>query len=61
MNAKLGYRSPVDLRPGYPSSHWDVVYRYIHEGLEHLSVTLEGRQWTANLHAHVFATEHERS
>jgi len=34
--------------------------RYIQKGLEHLSVTQEGRQWTANLYAHVFAAERER-
>jgi hypothetical protein len=60
MNARLGYKNPADLRSGYPSFYWNVVHRYIHDGLEHLSVTQEGRQWTANLYAHVFATEHER-
>ncbi len=59
MNEKLGYKSPADLRAGYPNFYWSVVYRYIKSGLGHLSATLEGRQWTANLYAHVFATEHE--
>ena len=61
MNAQLGYKNPADMRAGYPSFYWNVVYRYIKDGLEHLSVTQEGRQWTANLYAHVFATEHERA
>jgi hypothetical protein len=59
-NAKLGYKSPDDLRRGYPSFYWDVVYPYVVDGVEHLRVTQEGRQWIANLNAHVFATEHER-
>ena len=59
-NAKLGYKSPDDLRRGYPSFYWDVVYPYVEDGVEHLRVTEEGRQWIANLNAHVFATEHER-
>ncbi len=58
-NAKLGYKSPADLRAGYPGFYWDVVHPYIEDGLEHLRVTQDGRQWIANLHAHVFSTEHE--
>jgi len=59
-NAKLGYKSPDDLRRGYPSFYWDVVYPYVEDAIHHLRVTQEGRQWIANLNAHVFATEHER-
>lgn len=59
-NAKLGYKSPADLRRGYPSFYWDVVYPYVEDGIDHLRVTQEGRQWIANLNAHVFATEHEK-
>lgn len=58
-NAKLGYKSPDDLRKGYPAFYWDVVYPYIQDGLGHLRVTQQGRQWIANLHAHVFSTEHD--
>jgi hypothetical protein len=59
-NAKLGYKSPDDLRRGYPSFYWDVVHPYVEDGIDHLRVTQEGRQWIANLNAHVFATEHEK-
>jgi hypothetical protein len=59
-NAKLGYKSSDDLRRGYPAFYWEVVNPYIEDGLGHLKVTQEGRQWIANLHAHVFSTEHER-
>jgi hypothetical protein len=59
-NAKLGYKSPDDLRRGYPSFYWDVVHPYVEDGIGHLRVTQEGRQWIANLNSHVFATEHEK-
>ncbi len=61
INQKLGYKTPADLRAGYPSFFWDTVHPYIEEGLLYLRVTQEGRAWIANLHAHVFATEHEHS
>ena len=60
MNDRFGYSSPADLRAGYPSFYWNVVYPFIRDGLEHLKVTTEGRAWIANLYAHVFATEHEK-
>ncbi|WP_442921818.1 hypothetical protein [Microcoleus sp. ARI1-A5] len=38
-NETLGYRHPADLRAGYPKFFWNVVYRYIQEGLQHLEMT----------------------
>jgi hypothetical protein len=58
INAKLGYATPDDLRNDYPSFYWNVVHRYIQDGLRHLRVTQEGKQWIANLYAQVFAVEH---
>jgi hypothetical protein len=58
-NAKLGYTTPDDLRNDYPTFYWGVVHRYIQDGLRHLRVTQEGKQWIANLYAHVFAVEHQ--
>jgi hypothetical protein len=55
---KLGYRNPGDLRAAYPSFFWKAVTPYITEGLRYLRVTQEGKQWIANLYAHVFAEEH---
>jgi hypothetical protein len=59
QNAKLGFKTSADLRADYPRFFWSVVYPYIQDGLRHLSVTQEGKLWTANLYAQVFATEHE--
>lgn len=60
-NAKLGYQNPSDLRNDYPTFYWNVVNRYIRDGLRHLRVTQEGKQWIANLYAHVFTVEHQES
>jgi hypothetical protein len=58
MNKKLGYKHPTDLRNAYPAFYWRIVNRYIQEGLRHLRVTQEGKQWIANLYSHVFSVEH---
>jgi len=59
VNATLGYKNPGDLRAGYPTFFWQVVTPYIQDGLRHLRITQTGKQWIANLHAHVFAVEHD--
>lgn len=58
MNQKLGYKTPDDLRTGYPRFFWEMVHPFVQAGLRHLNVTQEGKQWTANLYAQVFAMEH---
>lgn len=58
MTGHLGYASPEDLRNDYPMFYWNVVYRYIKDGLRHLHVTQAGQQWIANLYSHVFTVEH---
>lgn len=60
FNEKVGYHTPSDLLKNYPAFYWNIVSRYIQEGLRYLRVTQEGRQWIANLYAHVFAAEHKR-
>lgn len=54
----LGFKSPGDLRNSYPQFFWGAVSPYINDALHYLSVTQEGKQWIANLFAHVFAQEH---
>jgi hypothetical protein len=58
--ARLGYASPADLTEDYPRFFWEKVEPYLGDGLRYLALTQEGRQWTANLYAHVFAVEHLR-
>jgi hypothetical protein len=59
VNAQLGYGSPLDLRRNYPQFYWNMVNSYIQDGLRYLRVTQEGKQWIANLYAHVFSSEHQ--
>jgi hypothetical protein len=37
---------------------WRAVRPYIGDALRYLRVTQEGKQWIANLYAHVFSEEH---
>jgi len=60
-NAKLGYKNPGDMRQGYDEFYWGVVSKYIQESLRYLRVTTEGKLWIANLHAHVFDSEHNKT
>lgn len=57
-NQQLGYNSPADLRLAYARFFWDVVSPYIPDALRYLQKTQEGKQWIANLYAHVFSSEH---
>ncbi len=59
VNAKLGYRHPGDLRDHYPTFFWKMVTPYIQDALRYLRMTESGKQWMANLYAHVFAMEHQ--
>ncbi len=59
VNAKLGYQTSADLRAAYPAFFWNMVRPYIGSGLRYLHMTQNGKQWVANLYAHVFAEEHD--
>jgi hypothetical protein len=58
LNAEFGYKSPGDMRKNYAKFYWNTVYPYIQDALHYLRVTLEGKQWIAKLHSHVFEVEH---
>ena len=57
-NARLGYKTPADLAENYPKFYWKAVRPYVADAFRYLEVTQEGKQWIANLYAHVFAAEH---
>ncbi|MBM4423010.1 MAG: metal-dependent phosphohydrolase [Chloroflexi bacterium] len=59
-NAIFGYKAPGDLREGYDEFYWKVVSGKIQEALRYLRVTTEGKLWIANLHSHVFDSEHNK-
>ncbi len=58
MNQKMGYKNPEEMRNNYATFYWKVVSPYIQDALKYLKVTLDGKQWIANLHSHVFEIEH---
>lgn len=58
--ARFGYESPADLVDLYPQFFWSRVEPYIGDALGYLELTIEGKQWIANLYSHVFAIEHRR-
>ncbi len=60
VNEKLGYFSPADVAERYPRFFWSKVEPYIADAIRHLELTIEGRQWVAQLYSNVFAIEHHR-
>jgi len=60
MNRKLGYSSPADLAEQYPTFFWGKVEPYIGGAVNLLELTMEGRQWVAQLYSNVFVMEHHR-
>jgi hypothetical protein len=60
MAARCGYANPADMVDRYPAFFWKTVEPYIGPALRYLELTIEGKQWIANLYSHVFTIEHER-
>jgi len=54
---QLGYDSPIDLVEQYPKFFWSQVRPYIGPALRYLEVTVEGKQWVAQLYNHIFQVE----
>lgn len=57
-NANIGYHNPGHMRRSFTHFYWAEVVPYIPDALRLLNVTEEGRQWIANLYAHVHEVEH---
>ncbi|MCZ6637403.1 MAG: hypothetical protein O7C66_04320, partial [Alphaproteobacteria bacterium] len=57
-NVTLGYKTAADLRAAYPTFFWTMVKPYLGDSLHYLRMTQQGKQWIANLYAHIFAEEH---
>ncbi|MGD1855942.1 MAG: metal-dependent phosphohydrolase [Leptolyngbyaceae cyanobacterium] len=55
MNQELGYRSPNDLKLGFPEFYRTQVYKYIQPALAYLQETALGQQIVVNLEANVQA------
>jgi hypothetical protein len=46
------------MRKNYASFYWARVDEYITDALVYLRMTENGKQWIANMHSHVFDSEH---
>jgi hypothetical protein len=57
-NVPLGYKCPADIADHYPRFFWTKVEPFVSDGMAYLALTVEGRQWTANLYCNVFEMEH---
>jgi hypothetical protein len=57
-NARLGYKSPADIADHYPRFFWTKVAPFVGDAVSCLELTVEGRQWIANLYCNVFEIEH---
>jgi hypothetical protein len=60
VNQRLGYASPADIAEQYPTFFWSKVEPYIGTAITNLELTMEGRQWIAQLYSNVFSLEHHR-
>ena len=60
INEKLGSSSPADVAENYPRFFWSKVEPHISDAIRYLELTMEGRQWVAQLYGNVFSIEHRR-
>jgi hypothetical protein len=58
--ARYGYTTPADVADQYPRFFWSKVEPFIGDALTYLELTVDGRQWIANLYCNVFEIEHGR-
>jgi len=58
INKSLGYTCPDDMRTRYASFYWNSVSPYVQDAIQYLRLTEDGKQWIANMHSHVFDSEH---
>ncbi|MEL7252731.1 MAG: metal-dependent phosphohydrolase [Pseudomonadota bacterium] len=58
-NEKLGYDNPMDLMEKYPDFFWSQVSPLIQPALGMLELTMEGKEWVAQLYNQVFQVERQ--
>lgn len=58
VNQARGYKAPADLRREYAQFFWNEINPYLKDAIKYLQLTHQGKQWLANLYAHVFTAEH---
>ena len=55
----LGYKDPGDLARRYPTLFWSVFAPHLGLATRYLNETGDGRQWLANMNAHLLAAERQ--
>ena len=58
MSKLLGYSTVAEFITHYPEIFWETLHPLILEAVELLNHTGQGREWVANMHAHLLAEEH---
>ncbi|MDC1312240.1 GAF domain-containing protein [Burkholderiales bacterium] len=56
---KMGYKTPDDLRAGYPGFFLNFVKPHIGNAVKYLQVSDEGKTWVSSLNYHVFSQSHK--
>ena len=56
LTEKLGYKTPGDLKDENTKFYWEVAKPYVHDALQYLKITHDGKQWIANLQSNVFGS-----
>ena len=51
----------MDLIEHYPTFFWSQVQPYISSAQQYLELTVEGKQWVAQLYNHIFQVDHRES
>lgn len=59
MANQLGYKTPLEFRNNYDKLFWTVLHPIVADGIALLKMTDQGREWLANMYAHVLMVEHD--
>ena len=58
MTKLLGYTTVAEFRVHYPELFWETLHPLIKDAADLLKYTGHGREWLANMHAHLLSEEH---
>ena len=58
MTKLLGYTTVAEFQVHYPELFWETLHPLIRDAAALLKFTGHGREWLANMHAHLLAEEH---
>ena len=58
MTKLLGYSTVAEFQAHYPDLFWETLHPLIRDAADLLKFTGHGREWLANMHAHLLSEEH---